>query len=55
MKDDEEFERFIMQRSMEKVKCFIADVEIIADKLKEDVENLQKHRKVFQRIWSGST
>ena len=32
MKDDEEFERFIMQRSMEKVKCSL-DVEELPDSL----------------------
>ncbi|MGD0228982.1 MAG: DNA topoisomerase (ATP-hydrolyzing) subunit B [Syntrophorhabdales bacterium] len=41
MKDDEEFERFIMQRSMEKVKCFIRDKEIGRDRLREDLENVR--------------
>jgi DNA gyrase subunit B len=41
MKDDEEFERFIMQRSMEKVKCFIGGMEVPAEELREDVENLR--------------
>ena len=48
MKDDEEFERFIMQRSMEKVKCSLDVEEISPDRLREDVENLRNIRKVFR-------
>jgi DNA gyrase subunit B len=48
MKDDEEFERYIMQRSMEKVKCFIMDTEVPAELLKEDVENLRAVEKYFE-------
>jgi DNA gyrase subunit B len=48
MKDDEEFERYIMQRSMEKVKCFIVDAEVPAEQLKEDVENLRTVEKYFE-------
>jgi DNA gyrase subunit B len=48
MKDDEEFERYIMQRSMEKVKCFIMDTEVPAENLKEDVENLRTVEKYFE-------
>ncbi len=45
MKDDEEFERFIMQRSMEKVKCSVDGEDIAPDRLKEDVENLRNTEK----------
>jgi DNA gyrase subunit B len=41
MKDEEEFERFIMQRSMEKIKCYIKDKEIAPDRLKEDLESVR--------------
>ncbi len=41
MKDEEEFERFIMQRSLEKIKCHIQDKEIGVERLKEDIENLR--------------
>ncbi len=47
MKDDEEFERFIMQRSMEKVKCSVDVEEITPDRLREDVENLRNIEKYF--------
>ena len=53
MKDDEEFEKFIMQRSMEKVKCFIGDREIAPEKLREDVEslrNIEKYLNNMERI-----
>jgi DNA gyrase subunit B len=45
MKDDEEFERFVMQRSMEKIKCFIRDKEIGRDRLREDMENVRSVEK----------
>jgi len=45
MKDDEEFERFIMQRSTEKIKCFIRDKEIGPDRLREDIENVRSVEK----------
>jgi DNA gyrase subunit B len=50
MKDDEEFERFIMQRSMEKVKCFVRDTEIQADQLKRDVEDLRMVEKYLDQM-----
>jgi DNA gyrase subunit B len=50
MKDDEEFERFIMQRSMEKVKCFVADIEIPAEQLKGDVENIRSIQKYLEEM-----
>ena len=45
MKDDEEFERFVMQRSMEKIKCFIRDKEIGRDRLRDDIENVRSVEK----------
>jgi DNA gyrase subunit B len=45
MKDEEEFERFIMQRSMEKIKCHIEDREIALETLKEDIESLRSVEK----------
>jgi len=45
MKDDEEFERFIMQRSMEKVKCFVNGAETTPERLKGDVEDLRSLEK----------
>jgi len=53
MKDDEDFERFVMQRSMEKVKCFVDGAEIPPDRLKEDVEdlrNVEKYAADMERI-----
>jgi DNA gyrase subunit B len=50
MKDDEEFERFIMQRSMEKVKCFVLDAEIPADQLRQDVEDLRLIEKYLAQM-----
>ena len=41
MKNDEEFEQFIMQRSMEKIKCFIRDREVGRERLKEDIESIR--------------
>lgn len=41
MKDDEEFERYVMQRSMEKVKCFLRDAEVPPEQLRRDVEDLR--------------
>jgi DNA gyrase subunit B len=50
MKDDEEFERFVMQRSMEKVKCFIRDKEISRERLKDDIENVRSIEKYLAQM-----
>jgi DNA gyrase subunit B len=50
MKDDEEFERFVMQRSMEKVKCFIRDREISRERLKDDIENVRSVEKYLAQM-----
>ena len=50
MKDDEEFERFVMQRSMEKVKCFIRDREIGRERLKDDLENVRSVEKYLAEM-----
>ncbi|OPY71017.1 MAG: DNA gyrase subunit B [Syntrophorhabdaceae bacterium PtaU1.Bin034] len=53
MKDDEEFERFVMQRSLEKLKCYIRDKEIPVDRLKgdiEDIRSIEKYLNDMERI-----
>ena len=50
MKDDEEFERFIMQRSTEKVKCFIRDKEVGRERLRDDVQNLRNVEKYLEQL-----
>ncbi|MGA3173092.1 MAG: DNA topoisomerase (ATP-hydrolyzing) subunit B [Syntrophorhabdales bacterium] len=50
MKDDEEFERFVMQRSMEKIKCFIRDREIGRDRLRDDIENVRSVEKYLNEM-----
>ncbi len=47
MKNDEEFEQFVMQRSMEKIKCFIRDKEVGRERLNEDIENIRRIEKYF--------
>jgi DNA gyrase subunit B len=41
MKDDDEFERFIMQRSMEKVKCTVNGTQVEPEQLRVDIEDLR--------------
>ena len=50
MKNDEEFEQFIMQRSMEKTKCFIRDKEVGRDRLKEDIEGIRSVEKYLDEM-----
>ena len=45
MKNDEEFEQFVMQRSMEKIRCFIRDKEMGRDRLREDIEHIRSIEK----------
>jgi DNA gyrase subunit B len=47
MKNDEEFEHYIMQRSMERIKCFIRDKEVGRERLKEDIEHIRGIEKYF--------
>jgi DNA gyrase subunit B len=50
MKDDEEFERYVIQRSMEKIKCFLRDTEISAEQLRRDVEDLRGVERYFDQM-----
>jgi DNA gyrase subunit B len=50
MKNDEEFEQFIMQRSMEKIKCFIQDKEVGRDRLREDIEGIRSVGKYLREM-----
>ncbi len=50
MKDDDEFENYIIQRSMEKLKCFIRDIEVPADRLKRDIEDLRLVEKYLDQM-----
>jgi DNA gyrase subunit B len=50
MKDDEEFDKFVMQRSMEKVKCFVGGREVETSKLREDIENLGDIEKYLDNL-----
>jgi DNA gyrase subunit B len=53
MKNDEEFEQFIAQRSTEKIKCFIRDKEVGRDRLREDIEgirNIGKYLNEMERL-----
>ncbi len=45
MKNDEEFEHFVMQRSMEKIRCFIRDKEMGRDRLRGDIEHIKSIEK----------
>jgi DNA gyrase subunit B len=53
MKDDGEFEKFVMQRSLERVKCLVGGCERESGKLREDIENLgsvEKYLDAMERI-----
>lgn len=53
MKDDEEFEKFVMQRSMERVTCFMGGREVESAGLREDIEslgNMEKYLDAMERI-----
>lgn len=41
MKDEEEFQKFVMRRSLEKVKCYVDGHQISGDQLRQDIENLR--------------
>jgi DNA gyrase subunit B len=41
MKDEDDFERFIMERSVEKVRCTLAGEPVGPERLKADIENLR--------------
>jgi DNA gyrase subunit B len=48
MKDDDEMEKYVMQRSMEKVKCFLDGKDIPTAQLKADLEQLRALGKYFR-------
>ena len=48
MKDDDEMERYVIQRSMEKVKCFLDGKDIPTAQLKADLEQLRALGKYFR-------
>jgi DNA gyrase subunit B len=53
MKDDDELEEFVLNRSLEKVKVFLKNREIPKDELRADLETLrkvEKYRRAMQRI-----
>jgi DNA gyrase subunit B len=50
MKDDDEFERYVMQRSMEKVKCFLRDAEIPGEQLRQDIEDIRRVERHFDQM-----
>jgi DNA gyrase subunit B len=56
IKDDEEFERFVLQRGAEKIKCFIKNREVKAGRLKEDIEGIkgiEKYLDEMERLGKG--
>ena len=58
MKDDDELERFVMQRSMEKVKCFLEGKELTTERLKADTEPLRsvaKYMRSMERLGTNRT
>ena len=50
MKDDDEMEKFVMQRGMEKLKCFLDGQEIAPARLKTDLEALRGLEKYFRNM-----
>ena len=50
MKDDDEMEKFVMQRSLEKVKCLLDGQDIPLPQLKTDLEALRGLEKYFRNM-----
>ncbi|HME42818.1 MAG TPA: DNA topoisomerase (ATP-hydrolyzing) subunit B [Syntrophorhabdales bacterium] len=50
MKDDDEMEKFVMQRSMEKVKCLLDGQDIPPARLKTELEALRGLEKYFRNM-----
>ena len=48
MKDDEEFERFVLQRGAEKIRCFVRDREVKARPPEGGHRGDQRHREIFE-------
>jgi DNA gyrase subunit B len=51
-KDEEEFERFVMKRGMEKITCLVAGALVDAARLKESVEKLKSVERFFREMES---
>ncbi len=49
-KDEDEFERFIAKRGMEKIKCYVADTLIDGIKLSESIEKLKSMERFFREM-----
>ncbi len=50
LKDDEAFEQFVLQRGVDKIKCFVKDRQIRPDRLKDDIENLRRLEKYLSEM-----
>lgn len=50
VKDEDEFNRFIAKRGMEKIKCYIAETLVDGIKLRESVEKLEKMERFFTEM-----
>jgi len=50
MKDDDEMEKFVVQRGMEKLKCSLDGQEIAPARLKTDLEGLRSLEKYFRNM-----
>ncbi len=50
MKDDDEMEKFVVQRGMDKLKCFLDGQEIPTARLKTDLEGLRGLEKHFRNM-----
>jgi DNA gyrase subunit B len=49
-KDEDEFERFITKRGMEKISCYIEESPVDAAKLKESIEKLKSMERFFREM-----
>jgi len=50
VKDEDEFNRFIAKRGMEKIKCYIAETLIDGTKLRESIEKLESMERFFKEM-----
>jgi len=49
-KDEDEFERFIAKRGMEKIKCYVAETLIEGERLKESIEKIKNMERFFKEM-----
>lgn len=54
-KDEDQFERFIAKRGMEKIKCYVADTLIDGIKLSESIEKLKSMERFFREMTISGT